>query len=464
MVVTVLVLFAGMGALVILASQFRSQAWDLPPDPVEKRVDFFVPTNWAGKDGRTGSNGEFVLENLAAGTYQVKARRLGDGAGTPAASAHVSLGENEILRNVRLQPEPQGQLSISGRVTTSDGGQLYGATVEIPGAQSARIAADGRFTLKGLTEGEHMLSFSSSGYSPAVIDKVAAGTSNVNVTLYPPAVLAGTVTDAATGTPVTAFQLHCSTQVTLNLSTDTALNYVDRAFSSEKGEFRIDNLSALPVRLVVKAAGYTTWEQHLTLKGGELNDVVVKLEPGVPVKGTVADAAGNPIRGAEIAVGGSDQSPITENLLARSDENGEFQIDTLPEGTAQTLLATHPAYAMACVEVTPRRGQETSLAFVLERPGTLEVAVVIDGQPARPCYVRSNDACFLHSFFSLEQDVWVNRNLPPGEMQFIVALCSDNEGAPSPSQTLTATIVSGQTTVVEAQFDSREQEENPPPA
>lgn len=179
-----------------------------------------------------------MLENLAAGTYQIEARRLEDGPGTPAASARVSLGENEILRNVRLQPEPQGQLSISGRVTTSDGGQLYGANVEMSGAQSARIAADGRFTLKGLTEGEHMLWFSSSSYSPAVVDKVAAGTTNVSVTLYPPAVLAGTVTDAATGTPVTAFQLHCSTHVTLNLSTDTALNYVDRAFSSENGALR----------------------------------------------------------------------------------------------------------------------------------------------------------------------------------------------------------------------------------
>ncbi|MCX5772261.1 MAG: sigma-70 family RNA polymerase sigma factor [Candidatus Hydrogenedentes bacterium] len=425
---------------------------------------FFVPTNWAGKDGRTGSNGEFVLENLAAGTYQVEARRLGDGAGTPAASARVSLGKNEILRNVRLRPEPQGQLSISGRVTTSDGGQLYGASVEIPGVQSSRIAADGRFTLKGLTEGEHMLSFSSSGYSPAVVDKVAAGTTNVSVTLYPPAVLAGTVTDAATGQPVKAFQLHCSTQVTLNLSTDTALNYVDRSFSSEAGAFRIDNVSALPVWLVVRADGYAPQEQHVTLKGGEVNEVDFDLEPGAPVSGKVVDTAGNPIPGAEIVAQGRNPTPITDSVVARTDENGAFLIDTLPEATAQMLIASHQAYAPACVEVTPRRGQQTSVTFVLERPGTLEVHVLLDGQPMRPCYVRSNDACFLHSFFSLEQDVWVNRNLPPGEMQFTVALCSDNEGAPSPSQTLTATIVSGQTTVVEAQFDTREQEETPPPA
>ena len=38
-VLIALALFAGMGALVVLASQWRPQPWDLPPDPVEKRLD-----------------------------------------------------------------------------------------------------------------------------------------------------------------------------------------------------------------------------------------------------------------------------------------------------------------------------------------------------------------------------------------------------------------------------------------
>lgn len=60
----------------------------------------------------------------------------------------------------------------------------------------------------------------------------------------------------------------------------------------------------------------------MTLKGGELNAVAVRLEQAVPVSGKVVDTAGNPIPGAEIAVGGSDENPLTANLLARSDENG----------------------------------------------------------------------------------------------------------------------------------------------
>jgi len=38
-VLIALALFAGMGAVVVVASQWRPQAWDLPPDPVEKRLD-----------------------------------------------------------------------------------------------------------------------------------------------------------------------------------------------------------------------------------------------------------------------------------------------------------------------------------------------------------------------------------------------------------------------------------------
>ena len=38
-VLIALALFVGMGALVVVASQWRPQAWDLPPDSVKQRLD-----------------------------------------------------------------------------------------------------------------------------------------------------------------------------------------------------------------------------------------------------------------------------------------------------------------------------------------------------------------------------------------------------------------------------------------
>jgi hypothetical protein len=100
------------------------------------------------------------------------------------------------------------------------------------------------------------------------------------------------------------------------------------------------------VTLTVKAAGFATQEQRLALKGGEVNNLAVKLEPGAPIVGTVVDTDGAPVSDAEISVG---SLRLWGDVVAHSDENGRFLVNSFPADSAITLTASHEKYAVACV-------------------------------------------------------------------------------------------------------------------
>jgi hypothetical protein len=395
------------------------------------------------------------LENLAAGSYELIVSTPGPGS-SEVMKKKMRLAENQVLRNVVVRPEPQGGLTISGRVITPDGGALYGATVGIPGEyplRTERVESDGRFVVKGLQEQAYTLVASCAGYSPVAVENVEAGTQNLTLKLVRPAVLAGNVTDATTGKPVTVFQLNAFTEP--RVESDTITWNVVQTLSNEQGRFDFKNFAAMAVRLFVGAEGYAPWEQTVTLEEGKTSDIAVQLEPGAVVRGAVTDAQGNPVAGAEIMVApGGAINAFLDPHLARSDANGAFETRALPEGAALKLIAKHPSYARDCVEVVPARANDTEVTFTLQQPGGLEIHALLDGEPMSRCYVQIHGACGPEAYLPQDPTGLVVQGLPPGELEFTAILYPENRAVQQ--QTLTATVVAGQTTPVEVNFKSPE--------
>jgi hypothetical protein len=84
----------------------------------------------------------------------------------------ISLALVSCIHNPGLQ-EPSvspliGRVTVSGKVTDSEGGPISGATVAIPGvAEKATSDADGRYTLSGASPGPSGVMVSRAGYATA---------------------------------------------------------------------------------------------------------------------------------------------------------------------------------------------------------------------------------------------------------------------------------------------------------
>ncbi|HUW60614.1 MAG TPA: sigma-70 family RNA polymerase sigma factor [Candidatus Bathyarchaeia archaeon] len=406
-------------------------------------------TRWTCASANTGPSGEFALENLAAGSYEVCANQYGPGRDF-YVTQNVRLAQNQVIKNLVLRPEVQGGLSISGRIVLSEGGEFMGARVGIPWGQLTGVERDGRFVLRGLKEGSYTLIASCAGYSPVAVGNVEAGTQNLTVKLVRPAVFAGNVTDARTGKPVTVFQLNAWTEP--QVQSETIQTYVINTFSNEQGRFELKNFAAMRVQLKIGAQGYATWKQQVELKEGP-NEIAVQLEPGSVVRGTVTDSQGNPVAGAEILLGPTNARPIMEQCLARTNETGSFETNTLAEGVSLRLVAKHPAYAPDCVDVTPTRANPTEATFTLQPAGELEVHVLLDGEPTGRCHVGIEGDCLGRPYYSGEPTGLVIQNLPSGEVEFTAVVYVEN--GENPHQQVTATVEPGQTTLVEVNFESQ---------
>ena len=90
---------------------------------------------------------------------------------------------------------------------------------------------------------------------------------------------------------------------------------------------------------------------------------------GGSVRGTVKDAAGEPIPGANVRIEGDGGSrPLTST--AQSDGTGAFELNGVPPGR-MNVRATHPAYAAARVSgvVVDAEGGPAEAHLVMTRGG-----------------------------------------------------------------------------------------------
>lgn len=173
-----------------------------------------VPIELDGPEHRTGrsnARGEFLVEGLPAGTYEIVAsgETARDAGAGPRTIDLMSGGRAEVELTVAARTG-----RIRGRVV-EDGGPVTDALVVAHlGSEPGSLLSsdvppvltdlDGRFSLEGLQEGRYFVRAYQPGGAEAVLENVETNAEEVELTCQPTAGLQGTLRNAD-GAPLDAF-------------------------------------------------------------------------------------------------------------------------------------------------------------------------------------------------------------------------------------------------------------------
>jgi uncharacterized surface anchored protein len=130
-----------------------------------------VTAGCCGRGATTGDDGTYIIENLAAGDYTVKAMKCGAYAMKAyPTTVHVEEGQAVTGIDIALAPMGGGGAgSISGTVyDRATNAPIAGAKVTAGGCmKSAMTAEDGTYTITGLADGSYTVKAMKSGYQCA---------------------------------------------------------------------------------------------------------------------------------------------------------------------------------------------------------------------------------------------------------------------------------------------------------
>lgn len=243
----------------------------------------------------TDEAGGFVLTDLPAGEYEIRARKKGF---SDEAARGLPVPAPDGAPELRLILERTG--TLRGRVVEDSGRPARGATVMLrdSGAATAPTAVagdDGTFTLPDLPAGVYGAQARLGVFVSEVAENIelAAGSEAwVDLELAASAALAGTVADRASGQPIPGARLLFDPGV-LGPGAETVAVGGD-------GRFAVAGLRAGTVRVVAEAPGYVPATGLGQAGGGAL--LAILLDRAATLSGVVLDEAGEPVAGAELEV------------------------------------------------------------------------------------------------------------------------------------------------------------------
>jgi hypothetical protein len=189
---------------------------------------------------------------------------------------------------------------------------------------------------------------------------------------------------------------------------------------------------------------------------------VIRVPRGGVVRGTVADASGDPIVGATVKAFGAAQDAMEwrEEFQTLSEPSGAFEIRGVPEGKRQ-VVATHPDYAAAdvLVDVVAAKGPAEA-RLVLTQGGRIEgVARKRDGTPLAGLSIMANSQSYRLSGGSRRNHVtgadgsFTIEHIAPGPTQ-VSLMASAGPGRMMSMLSKQVEVREGETTSVD--FSSRE--------
>ena len=143
-----------------------------------------------GPDTRTDASGDYRIQRIAAGAYEVRVSRTGYRRGS---RPNITFGTGG--QSLRLDiPLTEGRV-ISGRVIADDGTPLPGATVIGSNEEISTCRADdrGNFALTELGDGSVSAFASAVGYGNAHLKDLTPGATNVEFRLSKGAIVLGNI-------------------------------------------------------------------------------------------------------------------------------------------------------------------------------------------------------------------------------------------------------------------------------
>ncbi len=199
----------------------------------------------------TDAGGAYAISGLAPGTYTATA--TASGYASQSASVTLTAG-NTTTQNFVLAPNPG---TITGTVTDAGtGAPIAGATVSYSGG-STSTDGSGAYTLANVAEGSYSVTASATGYASqsrtVTLGPGATATQNFALT-RPNGAITGTVTSAASGSPIGGATVSYS-----GGSTTT----------NGSGQYTLSNVAPGTYSVSASAAGYSSQSQSVTVGSGQ---------------------------------------------------------------------------------------------------------------------------------------------------------------------------------------------------
>ncbi|MBZ5589249.1 MAG: carboxypeptidase regulatory-like domain-containing protein [Acidobacteriia bacterium] len=291
-------------------------------------------------------DGTFALDDVPAGTWSVVVTAKGYQPGR-TAGVEVAEGETDDGVEVRLA----AGTTVKGHVVDgTSGAPVVNASVSIDSAGAARgrgpipaemrsgditTDADGRFEIEGVATGKQPLHVTHPDYADATqIVQVADEGAVVEVRMTQGGVLAGTVA-SDTGQPVPG------ANVALNQAGSGGFGFGGGAgaqmnVTDTAGQFRFDHLGAGRYTVTASLGSHTSSPVEVVLQAGQSQqDLVLQLQVGVTIQGTVSGLPTTMVTGMTVGANGPDSYVQSMRLGA----DGAFEFDNVPLGVV-TLRGT----------------------------------------------------------------------------------------------------------------------------
>ena len=292
----------------------------------------------------TSSDGSFTIRNVPSGEYLPSVLTA---ATTKVKGDAFTMPSDDDIQDLVIVIGPGVNGFISGTVRDTRGdpirrveivaysGSVFGV------AQSDR---NGSYRIEGLGGGdvyELEVKGFRTGHGRERRGDIPVNSEGVDFVLRKSGNARGKVIDAATGKPIRQFEARWD-------------SWTWREFTSETGEFELNNIEREEVILEARAVGYAPSQtERMRIADGELvEDVVIELKRGREVIGVILDSAtGQPLEGARVRTL-QDFSVRSEGLRGTAwgttdpmtDAEGRFQLGGISE-EGQYLLAWKQGYA-----------------------------------------------------------------------------------------------------------------------
>jgi|GEM_PF-1759362 len=312
----------------------------------------------------TIEDGSFAFDHVPAGDYQVyRVQR----ANAPDGSS-MQMYVQGVPVTVAVGKASTISLGFKGRTVTGHALDKSGtpiAGVEIRGFSqldgsnvnlTAQTDAAGAFEIHDVPPQDVSLTASKDGFL-ITISTLPTTQNTVEFSLSPQPVIHGSVTDATTHEPIPSFHIRVGAIAGPNSSPrfqNSNPNQTPPTFTNGQYQQSLSaNFAAAPTGWVlrVEAKGYLPALSPVLHDSGTQD---FTLQPGVDLKGSVVDAAGNPAKGITLVEVNSGQQlnvgnasvNYTDGTTVQADSNGQF--DFPPQIGKFEVVALSPAgYAMA---------------------------------------------------------------------------------------------------------------------
>jgi protocatechuate 3,4-dioxygenase beta subunit len=336
------------------------------------------------------ADGSFELANVPAGKWKV----IASAPGYRPETTGIEIGEGETKEGIVLSLKKGG--SVSGRVLDPRRGTgVPNASVswfegsgasQFPGAATiARMTgggngvstdADGRYRFDGLPAGKVTIAAEHPDYLEVSRPVEVEDEATLDLTLSLGGSIGGTVGGKGGRSAVPG------AQVTLDDQGGSFSMGGDSSRSDASGNFLFEHLKAGRYRVSARSnAGSTSWKDVVLAESQRLDGVLLEMEGGAVVRGTVSGLPPARLGGVSVFASNKDYQDYT-----MTGDDGRFTLRDVPPGVVQ-LQASIPMRSVSKNLEVPEGSTEVPVDIVFEGAARLSGRVTRGDKPLSDMYV-----------------------------------------------------------------------------